>query len=103
MVIHGRTSFLSGNGQNPDFDQECFTRADVACSRATNLTILACPLNMQGMPGALQVLAALLHGVQTVCANDARKLCGEPASSSSLTTISMPSAFGAFTWPWELS
>ena len=38
--------------------------ANVAC--ATNLTILACPLNMQGMPGALQVLAALLHGVQSI-------------------------------------
>ena len=38
----------------------------MAYSRATNLTILACPLNMQGMPGALQVLAALLHGVQSI-------------------------------------
>ena len=47
-------------GQNLDFDQECFTRANVAHSRAANLTILACPLNMQGMPGALQALAALL-------------------------------------------
>ena len=40
--------------------------ANVAYSRATPLTVLACPLNMQRMPGALQVLAALLHGVQTV-------------------------------------
>ena len=53
-------------GRNLDDDQECFTRANVAHSRATNLTILACPLNMQGMPGALQVLAALLHGVQSI-------------------------------------
>ena len=42
----------------------------VAYSRATDLTILACPLNMQGMPGALQVLAALLHGVQTIYTHD---------------------------------
>ena len=50
-------------GHNLDYDQECFTRANGAHSRATDLTIPACPLNTQGMPGALQVLAALLHGV----------------------------------------
>ena len=53
-------SLLSLAGRNLDYDQECFTRANVAYSRATNLTILACPLNMQGMPGALQVLAAYM-------------------------------------------
>ena len=53
IVIHGESTFLSGEGRNLDCDQECFTRANVAYSRATNLTILACPLNMQGMPGAL--------------------------------------------------
>ena len=57
VVIHGVSTFLSGEGHN--HDQECFTRANAY--RATDLT---CPLNMQGMPGALQVLA-LLHGVQT--------------------------------------
>ena len=61
IVIHGVSTFLSGEGRHLDYDQECFTRANVAYSRATDLTILACPLNMQGMPGALQVLAALLH------------------------------------------
>ena len=66
IVIHGQSTFLSGAGQNTDFDQECFTRANVAYSHATNLTILACPLNMQGMPGAVQALAALLRGVQTI-------------------------------------
>ena len=50
IVIHGRTSFLSGNGWNADFDKECYTRANVAYSRATDLTILACPVDMQGMP-----------------------------------------------------
>ena len=65
IVIHGVSTFLSGEGRHLDYDQECFTRANVAYSRATDLAILACPLNMQGMPGALQVLAALLHGVQT--------------------------------------
>ena len=70
IVIHGESTFLSGEGRNLDYDQECFTRANVAYSRATDLTILACPLNMQGMSGALQVLAALLHGVQTIYTYD---------------------------------
>ena len=73
IVIHGVSTFLSGEGHNLDYDQECFTRANVACSRATDLTILACPLNMQGMPGALQVPAALLHGVQTIYTYDSNK------------------------------
>ena len=73
VVIHGNSTFLSGEGRNLDYDQECFTRANVAYSRATDLTILACPLNMQGMPGALQVLAALLHGVQTIHTYDSNK------------------------------
>ena len=63
IVLHGRTNFLSGSRHNEDFDSECFTRANVAYSRATDLTVLACPVNMQGIPGALQVIAALLHGV----------------------------------------
>ena len=73
IVIHGVSTFLSGDGRHQDYDQECFTRANVAYSRATDLTILACPLNMQGMPGALQVLAALLHGVQTIHTYDSNK------------------------------
>ena len=73
IVIHGDSTFLSGEGRNLDYDQECFTRANVAYSRATDLTILACPLNMQGMPGALQVPSALLHGVQTIHTYDSNK------------------------------
>ena len=81
IVIHGVSTFLSGEGHNLDYDQECFTRANVAYSRATDLTILACPLNMQGMPGALQVLAALLHGVQTIYTYDGNR---EPVIFGSL-------------------
>ena len=32
----------------------------------TDLTVLACPVNMHGIPGAFQVLAALLYGVCTL-------------------------------------
>ena len=94
VIIHGRTGFLSGTGQNLDFDHECFTRANVAYSRATNLTILACPLNMQGMPRALQVLAALLHGILTIYTNDTRDLnaCG----SLDLRPVQVSEATAAF-------
>ena len=94
IVIHGESTFLSGEGRNLDYDQECFTRANVAYSRATNLTILACPLNMQGMPGALQVLAALLHGVQTMYTYDDR----EPTirGSLDLTAIQVKQATATF-------
>ena len=56
IVIHGVSTFLSGEGRHLDYDQECFTRANVAYSRAT-----------------LQVLAALLHGVQTIYTYDSNK------------------------------
>ena len=94
IVIHGESTFLSGEGRNLDYDQECFTRANVAYSRATNLTILACPLNMQGMPGALQVLAALLHGVQSIDTYDDK----EPVirGSLDLTPIQVEKATAVF-------
>ena len=94
IVIHGVSTFLSGEGRNLDYDQECFTRANVAYSRATNLTILACPLNIQGMPGALQVLAALLHGVQSINTYDDK----EPVIRGSLdfTPIQAEEATAAF-------
>ena len=65
IILHGRSNFLSGSGRQ-DFDNECYTGANVAYSRATDLTVLACPVNMHGIPGALQVLAAPLHGVCTI-------------------------------------
>ena len=33
IVIHGVSTFLSGEGRHLDYDQECFTRANVAYSR----------------------------------------------------------------------
>ena len=82
IVIHGESTFLSGEGRNLDYDQEC-------------LTILACPLNMQGMPGALQVLAALLHGVQSIDTYDDDK---EPVirGSLDLTPIQVEEATAVF-------
>ena len=65
-----RANFLSGTSRSTDFDHECYTRANVAYSRATDLTISVCPVNMHGTTGVSQVLSALLHGVCTVYTND---------------------------------
>ena len=70
VVLHGKSTFLSGTSSGNDFDHECYTRANVAYSRATDLTISACPVNMQGTTGMAQVLSALLHGACTVYTND---------------------------------
>ena len=42
IVLHGRSNFLSGNSRGTDFDHECYT--NVAYSKATDLTVLACPV-----------------------------------------------------------
>ena len=46
VVLHGKSTFLSGTSQGNDYDHECYTRANAAYSRATDLTISACPVNM---------------------------------------------------------
>ena len=39
IVLHGQSNFLSGTSRSTDFDHECCTRANVAYSRATDLTV----------------------------------------------------------------
>ena len=70
IVLHGKANFLSGTSRSTDFDHECHTRANVAYSRATDLTVSACPVNMHGTTGVSQVLSALLHGVCTLSTDD---------------------------------
>ena len=70
MVLHGKSNFLSGNSRSTDFDHECYTRANVAYSRATDLTVSACPVNMNGITGVSQVISALLRGACTLHTND---------------------------------
>ena len=72
IVLHGQSSFLSGHSNRSDFDKECYTTTNVALSRATDLTVLVCPLNMHGLEGATQVIAALLHGACTLHTSVAR-------------------------------
>ena len=70
IVLHGKSTFLSGTSGGTDIDHECYARANVAYSRATDLTISACPLNMHGTTGVTQVIAALLHGACTLHTSD---------------------------------
>ena len=70
VVLHGKSNFLSGNSRSTDFDHECYTRANVAYSRATDLTVSACPVNMHGLTGVSQVISALLHGACTIHTSD---------------------------------
>ena len=70
IALHGKSNFLSGTSRSADFDHECYTRANVAYSRATDLTVSACPVNMHGTTGVSQVLSALLHGVCTLYTGD---------------------------------
>ena len=70
VVLHGKSTFLSGTSRSNDFDHECYTRANVAYSRATDLTVSACPVNMHGTTAVSQVIDALLHGACTLYTND---------------------------------
>ena len=70
IVLHGKSTFLSGASPSNDVDHECYTRANVAYSRATDPTVSACPVNMHGTTGVTQVLSALLHGACALYTND---------------------------------
>ena len=49
------------------FDQEeCYARATVAATRSQSLTVIVSPLDMMGIMGMIQVLAARAHPIQEV-------------------------------------
>ena len=58
VVLHSKSTFLSGISRDNDYDHECYTRANVAHSRATDLTISACPVNVQGTTGMSSILCS---------------------------------------------
>ena len=105
IVLHGKSNFLSGTSRSTDFDHECYTRANVAYSRATDLTVSACPVNMHGTTGVSQVLSALLHGVCTLYTDDQQtvkvRVKGEFSVSRKLVSEST-AAFLAATEPQPL-
>ena len=95
-VLHGQSSFLSGHSNRSDFDKECYTRANVALSRATDLTVLACSLNMHGLEGAAQVIAALLHGACTLRTSDTVPGAAQIAGSLEIGDLDVQAETAAF-------
>lgn len=60
----------------PEDNEEAYTRANVGYSRSTDIVVLASPIQKIGIPGALQVIAALLHGVYVIRTEEGKSLQG---------------------------
>lgn len=56
-----------GKRNNDPFDQEeCYARCTVAATRAKSLTVLLSPIDMHGLMGMMQVLAARSYPITQV-------------------------------------
>ena len=77
IVLHGASSFLGDSARSPPGEnEEAYTRANVGCSRSTDVVVLASPIQTLGIPGALQVIATLLHRVYVIRAEEGKELQG---------------------------
>ena len=65
-------------------------------SRATDLTVLACPLNMHGLEGAAQVIAALLHGACTLRTSNTMPGTAQVEGSFEIGHLDVQAATAAF-------
>ena len=70
--------------------------ANVALSRATDLTVLACPLNTHGLEGAAQVIAALLHGACTLRTSNTAPGTAQVEGSFDIGHLDVQAATAAF-------
>ena len=68
LLFQTYKGFLSGNfvSASEADAEETALRANVGFTRATRSMTMMSPKDMTGLPGAFQVLATYLHGVQTV-------------------------------------
>ena len=68
LLFQTYKGFLSGNfvSASEADAEETALRANVGFTRATRSMTMLSPKDMTGLPGAFQVLATYLHGVQTV-------------------------------------
>ena len=68
LLFQTYKGFLSGNfvSASEADAEETALRANVGFTRATRYMTMMSPKDMTGLPGAFQVLATYLHGVQTV-------------------------------------
>ena len=76
LIFQTNRGFLSGDYSTAeDADaEETALRANVGFTRATRSMTMLSPKDMAGLPGAFQVLATSLHGVQTVTKDSQRAI-----------------------------
>ena len=64
VLVQSATGHL--NGWHPFDQEECYARATVAATRSQSLTVIVSPIDMMGIMGMIQVLAARAHPIQEV-------------------------------------
>ena len=66
VVTQSATGHLNGWPSNPFDQEECYARATVAATRSQSLTVIMSQIDMMGIMGMIQVLAARAHPIQEV-------------------------------------
>ena len=66
VLVQSATGHLKGWPRYPFDQEECYARATVAATRSQSLTVLASPIDMMGIMGMIQVLAARAHPIAEV-------------------------------------
>ena len=66
VLVKSATGHLNGWPSYPFDQEECYARATVAATRSQSLTVIVSPLDMMGIMGMIQVLAARAHPIQEV-------------------------------------
>ena len=68
IVAQPSTGFLNGSfypdGSPTEDTEDCLGRITVGLTRSKSLTLFASPLDMMGLMGMAQVIAALAYGIQ---------------------------------------
>ena len=66
VLVQSATGHLNGWPSNPFDQEECYARATVAATRSQSLTVILSQIDMMGIMGMVQVLAARARPVQEV-------------------------------------
>ena len=66
VVVQSAMGHLIGWPSHPFDQEECYARATVAATRSQSLTVILSQIDMMGIMGMIQVLAARAHPIQEV-------------------------------------
>ena len=66
VLVQSATGHLNGRPSYPFDQEECYARATVAATRSQSLTVIMSQIDMMGIMGMIQVLAARAHPIQEV-------------------------------------